>query len=408
MARDASAARRADRRSSSLKSLLISNVYFPPQVGGISEMMAALFEHLGPAQVCCLTGVARTEARQDIGRVYRRPAAFRLPRWRQALPWGVALAEILARERPRAVQIAIVDDGHLGVWLKRWLHLPFLVYAHGNDILRVLQGVWPGQRAALQAADRVVANSRFTAGLLEQAGVNPRRVHVIHPGCDAERFCPRDADPVLRERLLGARARGPILLTVGNLVERKGHDVVIQALPQVIRRAPHATYLIVGDGPHRNQLDHLARAAGVRDHIVFAGRVGADDLPAVYALSDVFVMPSRVRPAECDVEGFGLVFLEANACGKPVIGGRAGGIPDAIVDGETGFLVDPASPAAIGERLLTVLADRERATEMGQRGRSRVQTDFSWTRAATQVQELITTMVTAPNAPAGELPGQPR
>ena len=399
MARGASAAHGAKRESSPLKSLLISNAYFPPQVGGISGMMAALFEHLGPARVCCLTGVpdALGRSRDPIGRVYRRPAAFRRPRSRKAVAWGLALMEIMARERPRAVQIAVIDDGHLGVWLKRWLHLPFLVYAHGNDILRVLQDVWPRQRTDLQAADRVVANSRFTAGLVAQAGVDPRRIHVIHPGCDAEHFRPRPADPVLRQRLLGSLAGGRVVLTVGNLVERKGHDMVIQALPEVIRRIPDATYLVTGDGPYRDSLDRLARAVGVRDRVVFAGRIDAADLPAVYALSDVFVMPSRVRPAECDVEGFGLVFLEANACSRPVIGGRTGGIPEAIVDGDTGFLVDPESPADIAERLLAVLTNPDRAAEMGRRGRDRVRAHFSWTGAAVQIRDLITTMVRLPS-----------
>ena len=362
-------------------------------------MMAALFEQLGPARVCCLTGVPYPgeRNRELIGHVYRRPAAFRRPRSRKAIAWGLALMEIMARERPRAVQIAIIDDGHLGVWLKRWLRLPFLVYAHGNDILRVLQGAWPRQRTDLQAADRVVANSRYTAGLVEQAGVDPHRIHVIYPGCDAERFRPRHVDPVLHGRLLGERTGGPILLTVGNLVERKGHDMIIQALPRVVARLPNVTCLIVGDGPYRGALDRLAREVGIRDHIVFAGRVDANDLPAVYALSDVFVMPSRVRPAECDVEGFGLVFLEANACGKPVIGGRTGGIPEAIVDGETGFLVDPESPADIGARLLTVLSDPDRAAEMGRRGRNRVRAQFSWAGATAQIQDLITTMARRPS-----------
>jgi len=386
------------------KSLLVSSVYFPPQVGGISAMMAALFEQLGPDRACCLTGAPAPSRVADGhgGRVYRRPAAFRPPRSRKAIAWGLALAEIMARDRPRATQIATIDDGHLGMWLRRWLHLPFLVYAHGNDILGVLQGTWPRQRMQFQAADRIVAVSRFTAGLVEQAGGDPGRIHVIHPGCDAERFRPRPFDRVLRERLLGPRAGGRVVLTVGNLVERKGHDVVIQALARLIRRIPDVTYLVVGDGPHRGDLDRLARAAGVRDRVVFAGRVEAADLPGVYALSDVFVMPSRVRLADSDVEGFGLVFLEANACGKPVIGGRTGGIPDAIVDGRTGFLVEPENVADIAERLETVLTDRERAAEMGRQGRIRVQAQFSWVAAATQVQDLVSAMVRGPNRPAGE------
>jgi phosphatidylinositol alpha-1,6-mannosyltransferase len=385
------------------KSLVVSSVYFPPQVGGISAMMAALFAHLGAARACCLTGAPAPAGIADkgAGRVYRRPAAFRPPRSRKAAAWALALMEIMVRDRPRAAQIATIDDGHLGVWLRRWLHLPFLVYAHGNDILRVLEGTWPRERTQLQTADRVVAVSRFTAGLVEQAGVDPGRIRVIHPGCDAGHFQPLPADPALRQQLLGARAPGPILLTVGNLVERKGHDRVIQALPRLLRRIPNATYLVVGDGPYRDALDRLAREAGVRDHVVFAGRVDDAQLPRLYALSDVFVMASRARPAECDVEGFGLVYLEANACGKPVIGGRTGGIPEAIMDGKTGFLVDPEDPADIAARLEATLADREGSAAMGRHGRARVKADFSWASAAAQVQELITGMVAQPNPGAG-------
>src|SRR5258707_6015738 len=141
------------------------------------------------------------------------------------------------------------------------------------EILDVLQGTSPRERVELQTADRIVANSRFTAGLVEQAGVDRGRIHVIHPGCDAERFRPRPVDPALRERLLGARAGGRVVLTVGNLVGRKGHDMVIQALAQAIRRVPDATYLIVGEGPYRDDLDRLARTMSVPDRVVFAGRV---------------------------------------------------------------------------------------------------------------------------------------
>jgi len=126
-----------------VKSLLVSSNYFPPQVGGISAMMAALYEHLGPTRVCCLTGVSASPTGADKhggGRVYRRSAAFAPPRARRAVLWGLVLAEIMMRDRPQATQIATIDDGHLGVWLRRWLRLPFLVYAHGNEILDVLQG----------------------------------------------------------------------------------------------------------------------------------------------------------------------------------------------------------------------------------------------------------------------------
>jgi phosphatidylinositol alpha-1,6-mannosyltransferase len=184
-----------------------------------------------------------------------------------------------------------------------------------------------------------------------------------------------------------------MILTVGNLVERKGHDMVISALPEVQKVIPDVTYLVVGDGRYRSNLEQLAVTRGVRDRVVFAGQVPEKELPEIYSLCDVFVMPARERLDECDVEGFGLVYLEANACGKPVIGGRSGGIPDAIVDGVTGLLVDPHDPIEIANALIQLLRDRELSTKMGHEGRKRVVRDFTWERIARQVQGILDSVV---------------
>src|SRR5262249_23915091 len=157
---------------------------------------------------------------------------------------------------------------------------------------------------------------------------------------------------------------------------------------QILQRIPDVTYLIVGDGADRARLESLAVTVGVRNHVVFAGQVMDSDLPDVYALSNVFIMPSRTQLSACDVEGFGLVFLEANACGKPVIGGRSGGIPDAIVDEETGFLVNPTEPDEIANVLVRLLSNAELAKRLGENGRSRVLNDFSWPQVSNQVQGI--------------------
>lgn len=375
-----------------MKSLLISNVYFPPQVGGISHFMAEIAAALGPDRVCCLTSVSadgdRTVADRGL-RVYRRPAATSQARRRHALALGTALAYILVRERPRVIQLATANEGYIGLRLRDWLGLPFVIYAHGNEVLAAIESVWDKPRTALRRAARVLANSRFTAGLVERAGVPAERIAIIHPGCDVERFRPLPPDPELRHRLLGPRADGPIILTVGGLVPRKGHDMVIQALPRVRQRVPKATYLVVGEGPDRRRLQTLAAELGVGDRVVFAGTVPAAVLPRLYALCDVFVMPSREEPESCNVEGFGLVFLEANACGRPVVGGRSGGVEDAVIDGVTGFLVDPRSPEAISEAVVRLLTYPALARHLGHEGRARVIREFTWARASQRVYAVL-------------------
>jgi phosphatidyl-myo-inositol dimannoside synthase len=374
------------------KSLLISHIYFPPQVGGISHFMARIASTLGPERVCCLTAAAmQSQARRETlqPRVYRRPAAFTRSACLQALCLGTSITEIMFRERPQIIQLATVDEGYLGLWLNWCLKLPFVIYAHGNEILAAMQTEWEKPRLALQQAACVLANSRFTKDLVQQLGVAPEKIEIVHPGCDTDQFRPLAPRLDVRRKLLGQRDRAQVILTVGNLVARKGHDMVIRALPLLRRSLPDVTYLIVGDGPYREQLETLAVAMGVHDCVIFANRVPDEDLPDIYAMSDVFIMPSRARIEACDVEGFGLVFLEANACGKPVIGGRSGGIPDAIIDGHTGFLVDPYDPQDIANTLARLLTDRDLSSQLGRQGQARVVRDFSWTQVVDRVQRIL-------------------
>jgi phosphatidylinositol alpha-1,6-mannosyltransferase len=303
--------------------------------------------------------------------------------------WGTTITQIMVREQPQAVQLATVYEGYLGLWLRQWLKLPFVVYAHGNEILAAMQGNWQKPQLALQQADRVLANSQFTANLVQKAGVTPDRIEVMHPGCEVDRFRPLHPRMDLRQKLLRARYRDRVILTVGGLVARKGHDMVIRALPRLRESIPQVTYLIIGDGPYRVQLETLATAMGVRDHVIFAGQVPDEDLPDIYALSDAFVMPSREQLETCDVEGFGLVFLEANACAKPVVGGRSGGIPEAIADGMTGLLVNPHDPEDIANALTRLLTDSDFAIRLGRQGRLRAVSNFDWAQFGNRVQGIL-------------------
>jgi phosphatidylinositol alpha-1,6-mannosyltransferase len=169
--------------------------------------------------------------------------------------------------------------------------------------------------------------------------------------------------------------------------------MVIRALPRINQAVRNVTYLIVGRGPYRSELENLAASLGVADRVIFADRVPAQQLPEVFALSDVFVMPSRERTDSCDAEGFGLVFLEASACAKAVVGGRSGGIPDAIIEGETGLLVNPDDVGELTAAIVELLSDDHLARRLGEQGRSRVVQDFAWERVATGVQGILESVV---------------
>lgn len=381
-----------------MKSLLISGTYFPPQTGGISHMMASIACALGPDRVCCLTGAAangQQNSLQNLPNVYRSPRAFANSTLIQAVPCCAVITRIMLREQPRIVQLASVAEGYLGLRLRQWLGLPFVVYAHGNEILAALELKWPKPRLALQQAERVFANSSFTADLVAQAGIAREKIEIIRPGCEVGRFQPRSPREDLKKRLLGDKYNNKVILTVGGLVARKGHDMVIRAFARLRESLPNVSYLIVGAGPYRSALEKLVGELRVADHVVFAGQIGNEELADVYNLCDVFVMASRPRMEQCDVEGFGLVFLEANACGKPVVGGRSGGIADAVLDGVTGLLVNPNDPEDIAGALKRILMDNEFAAVLGRQGRDRVTSQFTWSQVATRVHGILESQIRA-------------
>ena len=374
-----------------MKALLISGVYFPPQVGGISRFMERVAAELGQDHVCCLTGADEPRVADNLGgpTIYRYPSLTGDSRPRKAVGWASALTKIIIRERPRVIILGSVEDSYFGLWLHRWFRLPFIVFAYGNEILETIQRQYSRQLAALSLANRVLATSRYTADLALRAGADPQRTTVVWPGCDTTVFRPVIAKGDLRLRLLGTRSADRVILTVGNLVSRKGQDMVIRALPALLRHVPEVVYLIAGSGPYQGELEKLASDLGVRDRVVFAGHLPDEDLPDLYALCDVFVMVSRERIEENDVEGFGMALLEANACGKPVIGGRSGGVPDALADNVTGLLVDPSSADEISEALARVLTDHELAARFGEQGRLRVLHEFQWEQVGTRLLDIL-------------------
>ncbi|MFO7769572.1 MAG: glycosyltransferase family 4 protein [bacterium] len=262
------------------------------------------------------------------------------------------------------------------------------VAAHGQEVDRVTRGIelWRLRRS-FRRAGAAVAVSSYTADLLRARDIADERIHVVNGGVDLVRFTPGSPDPGLRDRF--GLCEGPVILTLARLVRRKGQDVLIQAMPGVLQRAPGAQLLIVGEGPCEGELRLLAEGLGVSDSVIFGGPVENEKVPAVYRLGDVYAMLSRRLPGTRDVEGFGLTFLEASASGLPVVAGRSGGVPDAVEDGLTGYLVDPTSPEEAAAALVFLLQDPGRATAMGRAGRERARERFTWEDTARGVLETL-------------------
>ena len=283
-------------------------------------------------------------------------------------------------------------------WARRRTGHPrrIVTAAHGRELLLTPGGTSPLGRAFSAFRRRTLANidallpvSRYTAGLACDLGVPDEKLRIVTNGTDPTQFFPEDATALRDE--LGLTGRR-VLLTVGRLVPRKGLDTTLHALAQLRQSDAYAdvTYLVGGDGPDRDRLTTLADDLGVTDAVRFLGRVDGP-LRAYFNLADVFVMPSRAEGP--DVEGFGIVFLEANACETPVIGSTAGGIPDAIVDGETGLLVPPSDASALAVALRQLLDDAALRTRYGQRGRARVEQAFTRDRVAARVYRTLEDLV---------------
>jgi phosphatidyl-myo-inositol dimannoside synthase len=215
----------------------------------------------------------------------------------------------------------------------------------------------------------------------------------LAPGVDPAEFRPGAGGTEVRKRL-GIEPDRPVVTCISRMVPRKGQDTLIRAWPRVLARSsagglPGPLLMLVSDGPYRPQLERLAERTGVADSVLFTGAVGADELPAYYDAGDVFAMPCRTRRGGLDVEGLGIVYLEASAAGLPVVGGDSGGAPDAIQDGETGYVVRGASAEAVADRISQLLADPAGAAAMGDKGLAWVEREWTWDLVAERFQRIL-------------------
>lgn len=372
------------------RTLIVTND-FPPRQGGIQSFIHSLALRLPPDRLTVYApkwdGAAEFDRAQPF-EVVRHPTSLMLP-----VPSVTSRAVAIAR-RTGAEAVVFGAAAPLG------LITPALRRAGVERAVGITHGheagwaALPGARALLhrigEETDVVTYLGEYFRVRVSQALSTRAAARMLRlaPGVDAARFSPDPAaGQAVRERY--SLAGRPVVVCVSRLVPRKGQDTLIRAWPKVLRQVPGAALVIVGGGPHQVALRRLSERIGVSPHVTFTGPVPADELPAHYAAGDVFAMPCRTRRGGLDVEGLGIVYLEASAAGLPVIGGDSGGAPDAIAEGESGYVVPGRDVAALAARLTELLSDPAKARAMGEKGRAWVERDWSWDQAAARLRAII-------------------
>jgi phosphatidylinositol alpha-1,6-mannosyltransferase len=367
------------------RTLVVTND-FPPRQGGIQTFVAALLATRPPESLVVFASDHPGSAAFDAALPYpvvRADTGMLLPTRGAA---GTAAA--LAREHDcRTVFFgAAAPLGLLAPGLRR-AGVDHLVGAtHGHETGWVaLPGARQVMRRIAGGLDVLTYISRYTGDRLAPALADRTAMVQLSPGVDVERFVPGADGAAVRQRY--GLDEAPVVVCVSRLVPRKGQDTLLRGWGQVLARHPRARLLLVGGGPLEGSLRGAAREFG--DSVVFTGGVPSEQLPAHYAAGDVFAMPCRTRRRGLDVEGLGMVFLEAAACGLPVVAGTSGGAPETVQEGVTGHVVDPRDPAAVATVLADLLDDPDRARALGAAGRAWVERRWSWTTIAQTFSDVL-------------------
>ncbi|MBW1601651.1 glycosyltransferase family 4 protein [Streptomyces sp. JJ66] len=378
------------------KTLIVTND-FPPRPGGIQAFLHSMALRLDPDRlvVYASTWNRSAEGREATARFdAEQPFPVVRDRTTMLLP--------TPRVTRRASEL-LREHGCTSVWFGAaaplGLMAPALRAAGARRLVATTHGHeagWAQLPAARQLLRRIgestdtitylgeYTRARIARALTEQAAA---RMVQLPPGVDEKTFHPGSGGDAVRARL-GLTDR-PVIVCVSRLVRRKGQDTLIEAMPRILAQVPNAVLLIVGGGPYEANLRQLAQATGVAGAVRFTGAVPWEELPAHYGAGDVFAMPCRTRRGGLDVEGLGIVYLEASATGLPVVAGDSGGAPDAVLPGETGWVVRGGDAAQTAERVTAALKDPGLRRRLGQGGRAWVEERWRWDLLADRLRELL-------------------
>lgn len=381
--------------------LLVAGV-FPPGVGGMQNYYYNLCRHSGH-NVTVFASDYRDAASFDAVqpfRIIRKP--FLVDEKVHVLHTLRMIPQVSRLIKEQAIDITIygyILYGIIGLFLSMFKGKKYGVSVHGMDVLKLTRFFFLRWlvKAILIRADVVMVNSEYVKNMMMDLGVKQQRIEVVYPGVEEIYEETPKSEELIRRHGLENKY---VLMTLGRLVQRKGFDMVVKAMPEIRKNIPEAVYLIVGGGPERPRLEQLVKELGVEDCVLFAGRAPDEELPKYYNLCDVFVMPSRYIASEGDVEGFGIVYMEASRCRKPVIGGNSGGVVEAVLDGETGLIVDPKSPESVAAAVIRLYENPELASQLADKGCKRAKTQFHYKAITRGFDAFLSDLIDEPEGHA--------
>ena len=381
-----------------MKTLLVSSQY-PPLEAGVPNYNYNLSKNMSADEFCLLTSSIPDSEEVDkklLFSVYRNKfltnykLSYSFMFFLRHFSLFFCLIRIIRKEK---VDLVIQGESRpflmlLSYFALKLLSVPYIVIHHGD-------GANPDKKRKtdvlvkflLHKSQGVIANSFFSKDrIVRTYDVPPENIFVLTPGVDTDLYTTGvDSSPLVERHSLQDRV---VIMTVGRLDKRKGHDHVIMSLPKIVKQIPNLLYLIVGEGDDRARLEALVKKENMSDHVLFAGTVALDDLPLYYNCCELFIMANRIEE-DGDSEGFGMVFIEAGACGKAVIAGRFGGAVEAVEEGVSGIFTDAMDPNVIAQSVVGLLLNTDERVQLGVKGRQRVLGEFSWEIKRQEFKKLL-------------------
>jgi len=375
------------------KTLFVTND-FGPRAGGIETFIIGLIERLPKSSIIVYTSAQDDSDAYDADWLSNFGVEVIRDKSKILLPTPRVNREVARIVRERSIKTiafgAAAPLGWMSSTLRRAGAQRIVALTHGHEVWWAK--VFPFNlimRRIGSTTDSLTYLGEFTRSAISKALTtqSAAAMQKIAPGIDIEHF--RAVDATALRQSLGLTNK-KVIVSVGRLVHRKGQDFLIESMPQILKQVPDAHLLLVGQGPYREHLEKLVNKHSLRNSVSFIGRIQYKDLPGYICMGDIFAMPSRSRFAGLEVEGLGIVYLEASACGLPVIAGASGGAPDAVIEGVTGFVVDGTKTEQIAKRAIQLLLDEKLRISMGSAGRAWIEKEWRWQIWVGKFSELLT------------------
>lgn len=376
-----------------MKKTLLITVDFSPNVGGVATYLSKLCERLPEDRIFVLAPTQKDSSEFDNVqkyKIFRRKLLSTSPLiWPKWIFLIKTAREIVKKERIEQIIVGqILPIGTVALIAKIIFKIPYVLSTHAMDITILKRSNWKTWLAKkiVKQASWVTTVSEFTKQKLLELGADPNHISIISPATDITQINQNNVVERLK-REYGLYNKN-ILLTIGRLVHRKGHIHVLKSLKTVLKQLPNTVYIIGSDGPCRNELESFIKQNNLVKNVILVGTIPNDKLASYYRLADIFVMPTT-EPENGDLEGFGIVYLEANAFGRPVIASRIGGVEDSVVHEQTGLLINSDNVTELSEAIIRLLTDKKLAERLGNNGYQRVISSFNWESRAKEFDTIL-------------------